>query len=363
VKVLFIARSTLYKARGGDTIQVLKTAEFLKKNNIEAEVRLTGEHLDYSGYDLLHFFNIIRPADILKHITSSRKPYVVSTIFVEYGEYEKKVRGGTIGRMLNFLPPDLIEYLKVIGRYFVNGEKIVSPAYLLLGQKRSIQKIIKNAAMLLPNSGNEYNRLYKKYKTGNRYKVIPNAIDPAIFGQSFPLAARDNNLIICAGRIEGLKNQLNLIRALRNTEFRLMIIGNPGPNQLKYFNQCKTLATSNISFVQQLTQEELVHYYSLAKVHVLPSWFETTGLSSLEAAAMGCNIVISDKGDTREYFRDEAWYCDPSSPDSIFAAVNEAAGAETRQTLAERIRKEYTWDVTARETLNAYKEALSIEKL
>lgn len=358
MKVLFIARSTLYKVRGGDTIQVLKTAEFLEKNNIQVAVRLTGEQIDYSGYDLLHFFNIIRPADILKHISASRKPYVISTIFVEYEEYERKVRGGITGRILNFFSPDLVEYLKVIARYVVNGEKIVSPAYLLLGQKRSIRKIIQQAALLLPNSENEYKRLYNKYKTGNKYKVIPNAIDPAIFSQAALPVSRDNNLVICVGRIEGLKNQLNLVRALNNTKFRLIIIGNPGPNQLKYFEQCKHLAAPNISFIQGLTQEQLVPYYSQAKVHVLPSWFETTGLSSLEAAAMGCNIVITDKGDTREYFGSEAWYCDPISPASIFAAVEQAANAVSNQALAERIRKEYTWEVTARQTLNAYKEAL-----
>ncbi len=57
----------------------------------------------------------------------------------------------------------------------------------------------------------------------------------------------------------------------------------------------------------------------------MPSWFETTGLSSLEAAAMGCNIVITRKGDAYEYFGDYAYYCDPESPDSIFKAIEKAA--------------------------------------
>jgi len=39
---------------------------------------------------------------------------------------------------------------------------------------------------------------------------------------------------------------------------------------------------------------------------VLPSWFETTGLSSIEAGVMGCNIVITDKV-MQEYFSHHAF--------------------------------------------------------
>jgi len=54
-------------------------------------------------------------------------------------------------------------------------------------------------------------------------------------------------------------------------------------------------------------QYDLLHFFNIIRpadiqVHMLPSWFETTGLSSIEAAVMHCNIVITDKGDTREYF-------------------------------------------------------------
>ncbi|MBK7308934.1 MAG: glycosyltransferase [Chitinophagaceae bacterium] len=55
-------------------------------------------------------------------------------------------------------------------------------------------------------------------------------------------------------------------------------------------------AAGNIVFAGRLTQTALANYYARARVHVLPSWFETCGLSSLEAAAMGCNIVITARG-------------------------------------------------------------------
>ena len=84
-------------------------------------------------------------------------------------------------------------------------------------------------------------------------------------------------------------------------------------NQNDYYLKCKKIAASNIHFVDHFPQEELIKYYQKAKVHILPSWFETCGLSTLEAAAMGCNIVITNRGYASEYYDGHAFYCDPSS--------------------------------------------------
>jgi glycosyltransferase involved in cell wall biosynthesis len=356
LKVLFIARATLYKDRGGDTTQVLGTADHLRRLNITVDVRLTNEDIDYTAYDLLHFFNIIRPADILKHIRLSGKPYVVSTIFVDYSEYDKKARTGSAQLLFRLLSGDFIEYLKVVARMLVNGEKVVSPEYLFLGQRRSIRKIIRDAAMLLPNSASEYRRLARHYRVEQRYQVIPNAMEPALFVPPGPDQQRDPQLVLCVGRVEGRKNQLNLIRALNGTDYRLTIIGSPSANQVSYYEACRKEAGPNVHFIPALSQPELAAHYAGARVHVLPSWFETTGLSTLEAAAMGCQIVITDKGDTREYFDDHAFYCDPESPASILEAVDRASAAPFDGTLQRLIFSSYTWQCTAEKTAAAYAE-------
>ena len=360
MKVLFIVRANLYAVKGGDTIQVTNTAKFLKKSGAQVDIHFSTAKIDYSSYDLIHFFNIIRPADILHHIQLSQKPYVVSTIFVDYSEYDKKHRGGLAGLLFKIASPDTVEYLKAIARFIVNGEKIASREYLWRGHKLSVKKTLKNAALLLPNSNNEYNRLVKHYGIQQAYTCIPNGIDPGIFKPETTLK-KDDTLVLHVGRIEGIKNQLNLIKALRNTKYRLLIIGSPAPNQVNYYRQCKKLATENITFIESMPQEMLLNYYSTAKVHVLPSWFETTGLSSLEAAAMGCNIVISDKGDVREYFSDFAWYCDPGSPASIFDAVEKAANSALNSSLQTKVFSEYIWEQTAKKTYAAYRQVLNLQ--
>lgn len=358
MRILLIARSTIYTNRGGDTVQIENTQKALRKFGVNAEIRLTNERIDYGQYDLLHFFNIIRPSDILIHIRKANKPFVVSTIYVDYSEFDRNNRKGVSGLIFQYLSKDTIEYIKVIARLVKNREKIRSLEYLFLGQKKAVRKIINKSAMLLPNSNSEYNRLSRDYSIQHTYKVIPNAIDESLFNTS--LFQKDNNMVICVARIEGLKNQLNLIKALNNTNYQLYIIGAPSTNQMDYYHLCKSEAASNVQFIPFLSQVELLKYYKKAKVHILPSWFETTGLSSLEAAAMGCNIVITDKGDTKEYFTDLAYYCDPASSKSIQKAVEAAAENKVNPELMERVKKHFTWDIAAEKTLESYKISLRI---
>jgi glycosyltransferase involved in cell wall biosynthesis len=359
MKVAFILRATLYSTPGGDTKQVDMTARYLRLLGVEVDIFLTNNHIDYHRYDLLHFFNIIRPADIIYHIKRSKKPYVVSTIFLDYGDFEKSARKGPIKWLNKFFSEDNIEYIKVMARWVRNGEKLTSKDYLFWGHKRSVIYVAKNAVSLLPNSENEYRRFAQKYHSGYKYHVVPNGIDAQVAERVNQRSPEYANAILCVARIEGRKNQLNLIRALNNTRYKVYIHGKPSPNNMGYFEQCKKEAAPNIHFTSWLSEDELYAMYHSAKVHILPSYFETTGLSSLEAAVMGCNIVITDKGDTRDYFGDNAWYCDPDDINSIKNAVDAAFAAPYNKDFKDYILKHYTWNEAAKETLKVYKQVMT----
>lgn len=355
MKVLMLSRATLFSSPGGDTVQIKSTAKYLRKLGVEIDIRLANDRtIDYSQYDLLHLFNIIRPNDFFYHVRKSRKPFVLSTIYVDYSEYEKYSRKGILGMFFRFMEKHRIEYVKTIARAFVNKEKIISWEYWLIGQKRSMKRLARKASILLPGSVNELNRLQNDLGIHNKFEIIPNAIDTEKF-KSLPEHSERKG-VICVGRIEGLKNQMNLIKAISQTDLSLTIIGKVAPNHKKYAEQCKHLANSNVTFIDYISQDELLAYYSKAKVHVLPSWFETTGLSSLEAAYMGCNIVVTPKGDTEDYFLDMATYCQPQDIDSILQAVITAYKQPYCNRLIERIKSEFTWDAVADKTYQAYKK-------
>lgn len=362
MKIAFISRSTLYTIPGGDTIQITQTANQLIHSGVEVDIKLTDDKIEYERYNLLHFFNITRPGDILYHIQKSRIPYVVSTIFIDYSEYDKHHRKGLSGLIFRFFSADTIEYLKTVARWISGKDKLMSKAFLWKGQRHCIKKILQNTSALLPNSFSEYIRLAKRFGQQPNYFIIPNGINPQIFAFN-SLIKKDAYLIVCAARIEGIKNQLNLIKAINNTKYRLLIIGTAAPNQKAYYDECKKSACQNIEFIENIPQTELMQYYQTASIHVLPSWFETTGLSSLEAAAMGCKIVVTAKGDTKEYFGNNAFYCDPSSPESIYAAIEKASVHQFENRLLEKILTKYTWQKATVTTLVAYKKVIKLYNL
>ncbi|MDP4148577.1 MAG: glycosyltransferase family 4 protein [Bacteroidota bacterium] len=357
-KIVFITRATLYKVKGGDTFQVLQTARHLEALGVEVDIRLTHEKIDYDNYDLLHFFNIIRPADILFHIRKAHKPFVVSTMLIDYTGYDKHHRKGVAGLIFRSLSANTIEYVKTIARFVRGKDKLVTWSYLWEGHKRAIREILSGASLLFSNSGLEHKRLIEEYNILTECITIPNGLDTDLFVYDDKVE-KDSRLILCVARIEGIKNQMNLIRALNNTSYRLLIIGAHAPNQYAYYRECRRMAGPNVEFIGHLPQNELVQYYQRAKVHILPSWFETCGLSSLEAGAMGCNIVVTDKGYTKEYYEDFAFYCDPGHPHSILNAVDRAARAGYSPDLRDKILSNYTWRQAAARIAAAYDQLLN----
>lgn len=358
MNIAFISRSTLFSVPGGDTRQMEKTAEYLGKKGVDVDILLSKDVMDYGKYDLLHFFNITRPADIIKHVHLSKKPFVVSPIFVEYGRINEKNKSFLSRTLSTLLSPDNLLYIKSIARWIFNGEKIISARYILFGHIRSIKWIAKRAACLLPNSENEMRRFRAAYHIDCPYHVVPNGVDAELSAKKIKPDEEYKDAVICVARFEPLKTQLSLIQALNNTSYKVFLHGKPSPNHQSYYQKCIDAAGDNIQIRDWLDSDDLYNIYGNAKVHVLPSYFETTGLVSLEAAVMGCNIVVTNKGDQRNYFGDDAWYCEPDDPNSIKQAVDAAFNAPFNTALRDRILKEYTWERAAEETLIAYNQVL-----
>ncbi|WP_374951390.1 glycosyltransferase family 4 protein [Mucilaginibacter sp.] len=357
MNVAFIVRPNLYTIAGGDTVQIDQTANQLKELGVKVDILLSNTTIKYEQYNILNFFHITRPAAILLHSKLANMPFVISTIHCPYGDYDK-YNPSIASTLFSWLSEDAKDYLRIVSRWLRLKEGIPFK-YLWNGQRKSIIEVLKSTNAILPNSQSEFDRIIARY-TIAKGAVVTNGINP----EKFPFdatVAKDNKLVISVGRIEKRKNQLNLIKALNGSDYKLILIGAPSPNQLSYYNKCKAIAGPNVTFLHRIPHQDLVNYYQLAKVHVLASWFETTGLSTLEAALMRCNIVITDKGDTKDYFGNYAFYCKPESPESIRAAIEKALTAKFDNALAEKIETQHTWRRAAEQTLAAYNVALKIK--
>lgn len=363
MKVLFQSRKTLFTAPGGDTTQILKTKEYLEKLGVSVDISLELTP-DVSNYDIVHVFNLMRPQELYLQVKNAKKygkKVALSTIYGPYEEYEKKARGGILQVMNNMLSITQIEYLKVIARAVLNFEFSKGTCvYLLNGHKRLQRKIIKMVDVFLPNSDSEMLRVAKDFNLSSyNYIAVANAVDVNKFNYDKvsidPELEKYRDCVLCVSRIEGRKNQLNIIRACNKLPYKFVYIGKAGANFQKYFEQCKKEANSNTYFLGQIEHEKLPQFYKLAKVHILASWMETPGLSSLEAGVMRTNIVVTKKGDTEDYFKDMAFYCEPDDLTSIKKAVQQAYETPFKENLLKRILDNYTWEDTARQTLDGYK--------
>jgi glycosyltransferase involved in cell wall biosynthesis len=197
--------------------------------------------------------------------------------------------------------------------------------------------------------------------------IVPNGIDPRAFEAS-PTHSRwfldrygVRDFVLQVGTISPVKNQLRLIEALFDIPVPIVIVGHTPAAMTDYASQCRQRAAArgNVIFVQHLPQAELPGIYALAAVHALPSWRETPGLVSLEAAACGCRIVSTSVGSSREYFGDHAWYCEPDNVASIRHAVSCALNAPASETLRHAVLSRFTWRQAGQATLTSYQRLLA----
>ena len=112
-----------------------------------------------------------------------------------------------------------------------------------------------------------------------------------------------------------------------------------------------------------LPDADLVRLYQQARVLVMPSLYEGFGLPVIEAMACGTPVVCSRIGALEEVAGDAALFVDPESvPDmagAIGRVLTEPALASDLSARGLRRAAGFTWETTARRTLELYREALA----
>ncbi|MBF0254774.1 MAG: glycosyltransferase [Candidatus Omnitrophica bacterium] len=167
--------------------------------------------------------------------------------------------------------------------------------------------------------------------------------------------------LLTVGRLEPRKNQLNLIRAVRDAGFpKLIVVGNPVAGFEAYAARCRAEAGEDVVFLPGIDHESplLASAYHGCDAYALPGWFETPGLVALEAALAGTALAVTEVGSTREYFGSHAAYFDPSSPASMRRALQEALRRGPSTALRQEAARRYTWEAVALQTLEDYKSVL-----
>jgi glycosyltransferase involved in cell wall biosynthesis len=329
MKVLLCVREDYCRNFAGDSMQVIKTAEYLRKLGVTVDINNGGVY-DYSGYDIVHLFNIATTGETYRYCKIAhfyKKHTVISPMHWDMKKY-------------NMIKSN-VESMKLYERCSSYKEEI-----------------FKKSKMILCNSELEKVLIQSEFNVSTECRVIYNGVqveDEDIPLYNFIERYSLNNYVLSVGRICESKNQLALCDVCYKLGKQLVLIGSGNDNE--YIKKCTDY--DNVVYLGFMDSYNVYNAYRFAKVHVLPSFVEMPGLSSLEAAASGCNIVTTQEGCASEYFKDMALYCDPYDNDSILKAVKIGFEKRKDSKLKNYVNKNYNFEKSINELYKTYLEILS----
>lgn len=163
-----------------------------------------------------------------------------------------------------------------------------------------------------------------------------------VFKQTFSLSDRERirqkfNLpekyILNVGTIEARKNILTGVKAIKDMDTHLVIVG----SKTAYFKEVKTYISEHnlcakVTFLKGVSTKELAMLYQSASLFIYPSLFEGFGIPIVEALFSGTPVISSKGGCFAEAGGPSSIYVDPRSPEDLKGAIELVLNNETQRT-------------------------------
>src|SRR5262247_186903 len=246
--------------------------------------------------------------------------------------------------------------------------------------KLTVRRTAKKAARIATVS--EYSRqdLLSVYKLPPEKVVVTyNGVEshftprPDLPNESQEIRSRygiSRDFLLAVGSLQPRKNLIRLIRAYaklrgERADFapQLVIVGRRLWLTHEIFDEVKRSRwAGDVILTGYVADEDLPALYRAARAFVYPSLFEGFGLPPLEAMACGTPVVTSDVSSLPEVTGAAALLVDPLDVDALADAIrrlwtDEDLRRDLRARGLSRVRR-YTWDATARLTLEVYAAAM-----
>lgn len=129
--------------------------------------------------------------------------------------------------------------------------------------------------------------------------------------------------ILNVGTIETRKNALSIVKAIKDIDTTLVLIG----RKTKYAESIETYAKeqgigTKLIFLQGVSLTELAHIYQLATVFVYPSIFEGFGIPIIEALYSGTPVITTNSGVFPEAGGPSSIYIDETNSTELAEAIS-----------------------------------------
>lgn len=213
----------------------------------------------------------------------------------------------------------------------------------------------------------------------HRQKVvaIPNGVDVSFFVQRrprpgfMPIQAGGSRIVLFVGgldRAHYFKGLAVLLQAIAITERTTLIVVGSGDLQPQYVDQCRKLGIAErVLFVGSTSNDELVDYYNVCNVLVLPSIDSTEafGLVILEALACARPVIASNLPGVRALIDHErdGLVVAPKDVQALHLAIervisNESWQKELGDAGRRKVTARYSWEKVCDALEHMYSEVL-----
>ena len=143
----------------------------------------------------------------------------------------------------------------------------------------------------------------------------------------------------------------------KRNDFMILSVGKPiQEGEEKYWNELGI--KDRVKVFNGLDDEKVCQLYNKATAFVYPSLYEGFGIPLLEAMHCGCPIIASDIPSTREIAEDCPVYFSPHNSEELidaFEKVITEGKDSARLKKGSQRKSNFSWDRTAKETLEVYK--------
>jgi len=130
------------------------------------------------------------------------------------------------------------------------------------------------------------------------------------------------DFLLNVGTIEPRKNILPVVKAIKDIDIPLVIVGKPTRYHQEIMDYIRQNNMGNrIFFFQGLAMEELAVLYASATIFIYPSIYEGFGIPIIEALYSGTPVITSNKGVFPEAGGPDSCYIDPTDVAQIHNAI------------------------------------------
>lgn len=158
---------------------------------------------------------------------------------------------------------------------------------------------------------------------------IPNEFFQARATRLFNEVHGIEDYIIWPGIIEPQKNQLTAIQALKGYDIPVVFSGSARDSE--YLAACHAAAEDNILFLPEMPFLSDIHLSALMNSRLfLELPLDFPGISAVEAASLGCRLVLTDCEWSREMFDEQIYLADPKDCISIRRTVDRAVNTNAK---------------------------------